>query len=307
MHEDGISLDAPRLVILAGAEGALFWRPKTGIRRAIAARSRPQRARGHGELRWPRINQAVWAVNGGLPVFLVTYGQELYAGPRTDVVHARDARDRRCDGARLGSRRHLRRDGVRRFAADPRDRHPARARRATDRAETDVRATTLYARVAIGVVVGLVAAFALTRLMSSLLFGVTALDPVTYTAVSALLIVAGVLASYLPARGAIAIDPVQAMRADKIIQNGKTVSGHCTGINPDHGSGGDSLELHAPTFRVIPYRYQPSLTLANESVSYGWQATRRLSTVARSAKVDGPVQPAGSANRAPCIPWKRNL
>jgi ABC-type lipoprotein release transport system permease subunit len=45
-------------------------------------------------------------------------------------------------------------------------------------------------------------------------FGVTALDPVTYTAVSVLLIVAGVPASYLPARLAIAVDPVQALRAE---------------------------------------------------------------------------------------------
>ena len=66
----------------------------------------------------------------------------------------------------------------------------------------------------IGAALGLVAAAGLTRLMSSLLFGVTALDPVTYTAVSALLIVAGVLASYLPARRAIAVDPVQALRAE---------------------------------------------------------------------------------------------
>ena len=68
--------------------------------------------------------------------------------------------------------------------------------------------------VGIGAAVGLVAAVGLTRLMSSLLFGVTALDPMTYTAVSALLIVAGVLASYLPARRAIAVDPVQALRAE---------------------------------------------------------------------------------------------
>ncbi|HEY6616316.1 MAG TPA: FtsX-like permease family protein, partial [Vicinamibacterales bacterium] len=66
----------------------------------------------------------------------------------------------------------------------------------------------------IGAVLGLGAAAGLTRLMSSLLFGVTALDPLTYTAVSALLIVAGVLASYLPARRAIAVDPVQALRAE---------------------------------------------------------------------------------------------
>jgi predicted permease len=66
----------------------------------------------------------------------------------------------------------------------------------------------------IGAAVGLVAAAGLTRLMSSLLFGVTGLDPLTYAAVSALLIAAGVLASYLPARRAIAVDPVQALRAE---------------------------------------------------------------------------------------------
>jgi putative ABC transport system permease protein len=66
----------------------------------------------------------------------------------------------------------------------------------------------------VGAALGLVAAAGLTRLMSSLLFGVTALDPMTYAAVSALLIAAAVLASYLPARRAIAVDPVQALRAD---------------------------------------------------------------------------------------------
>jgi ABC-type antimicrobial peptide transport system permease subunit len=65
-----------------------------------------------------------------------------------------------------------------------------------------------------GAVLGLVAAVAVTRLMSSLLFGVTALDPLTYAAVSALLVAAAVLASYLPARRAMAIDPVQALQAD---------------------------------------------------------------------------------------------
>jgi hypothetical protein len=66
----------------------------------------------------------------------------------------------------------------------------------------------------VGAALGLVAAAGLTRLMSSLLFGVTALDPVTYAAVSALLIAAAALASYLPARRAIVVDPVQALRAE---------------------------------------------------------------------------------------------
>jgi len=66
----------------------------------------------------------------------------------------------------------------------------------------------------IGAVIGLVAAAGLTRLMSSLLFGVAALDPVTYAAVAAVLLAAAGLASYFPARRATAVDPVGALRAE---------------------------------------------------------------------------------------------
>ncbi len=50
--------------------------------------------------------------------------------------------------------------------------------------------------------------------MSSLLFGITPLDPATYAVVSALLIAAAALASYLPARRATAVDRVEALRAE---------------------------------------------------------------------------------------------
>jgi predicted permease len=66
----------------------------------------------------------------------------------------------------------------------------------------------------VGAAVGLVAAAGLTRMMSSLLFGVTALDPLTYAAVSVLLIAAAVAASYLPARRAMTVDPVEALRTE---------------------------------------------------------------------------------------------
>jgi ABC-type antimicrobial peptide transport system permease subunit len=66
----------------------------------------------------------------------------------------------------------------------------------------------------IGLALGLAAAFGLTRLMSSLLFGVTALDPIAYGAGVALLIAASALASYFPARRATAVDPVEALRAE---------------------------------------------------------------------------------------------
>ncbi len=66
----------------------------------------------------------------------------------------------------------------------------------------------------IGVACGLAAAVALTRLLSSLLFAVSPVDPLTYTMVSAGLIAAAVLASYVPAMRATNVDPIEALRAE---------------------------------------------------------------------------------------------
>jgi putative ABC transport system permease protein len=63
-----------------------------------------------------------------------------------------------------------------------------------------------------GVVLGLVAAFALTRLLSGLLFGVAPVDVTTFTSISLLLVIVSLLACYLPARRAMRIDPLRALR-----------------------------------------------------------------------------------------------
>jgi ABC-type antimicrobial peptide transport system permease subunit len=66
----------------------------------------------------------------------------------------------------------------------------------------------------IGMAIGLTAAAGLMRLMSSLLFGVSPMDPLTYVSVLIILAASAVLASYLPARRAAAVDPVEALRAE---------------------------------------------------------------------------------------------
>jgi ABC-type antimicrobial peptide transport system permease subunit len=66
----------------------------------------------------------------------------------------------------------------------------------------------------VGMAIGLGAAAALMRLMRTLLFGISPLDPVTFIAVPVTLAAAAALASYLPARRTTAVDPVEALRAE---------------------------------------------------------------------------------------------
>jgi predicted permease len=64
----------------------------------------------------------------------------------------------------------------------------------------------------IGIGIGVVAALGLTRLMSSMLFGVSPTDPLTFVSVAAILVVVALLACYIPARRAMQVDPLVALR-----------------------------------------------------------------------------------------------
>ncbi|MEO8677442.1 MAG: FtsX-like permease family protein [Vicinamibacterales bacterium] len=67
---------------------------------------------------------------------------------------------------------------------------------------------------ALGIVIGLAVAAAATRFMSGLLFNTSATDPVVYASLSALLLTMAVLACYVPARRAMRVDPMTALRSE---------------------------------------------------------------------------------------------
>jgi len=63
-----------------------------------------------------------------------------------------------------------------------------------------------------GAMIGIAASLGLTRLMTNQLFGVTAYDPVTFASVALLLVFVGLVASWIPARRAMRVDPMVALR-----------------------------------------------------------------------------------------------
>jgi ABC-type antimicrobial peptide transport system permease subunit len=67
---------------------------------------------------------------------------------------------------------------------------------------------------AVGIAAGLVGAVATTRIMQSLLFGVSPTDPITLGGVTVMLVILGALASYVPARRATRVDPVEILRRE---------------------------------------------------------------------------------------------
>jgi len=68
--------------------------------------------------------------------------------------------------------------------------------------------------VVIGIAIGLAASLGLTRFMERMVFNVSTSDPLTFAAMSLMLIMVALLASYLPARRAMKVDPIEALRAE---------------------------------------------------------------------------------------------
>jgi len=211
VHDNGVQDKAPPFVYWPTMMSK-FWTDSPHVRRFGAFLIRTNRAGTESFLKEAR--QAIWSVDSNLPVFLVRTVQELYdqSMVRTSFTLALLA----LAGGMALVLGVVGIYGVIAYAVSQRTREIgiriALGAQAGELQRMFVRNGLFLAGVGSGI--GLAAAFGLTRLMSSLLFGVTALDPIAYGAASALLIAAAVLASYLPARRATTVDPVEALRAE---------------------------------------------------------------------------------------------
>jgi predicted permease len=208
-RDDGAARPAPAIVywpILMDE----FWDQKVFAARNLAYAVRTDRAGSPTLLK--EIQQAVWSVNGSLPVAAVQTLDEIQADSMAQTSFALIMLGLAAAVALVLGVVGI--YGVIAYIASQRTREIG-IRIALGAAQRDVSHLFLrhgLALAAVGIVLGTFAAAGLTRLMSSLLFGVSAMDPLTYVAVALGLGGTALLASYLPARRAARIDPARALR-----------------------------------------------------------------------------------------------
>ena len=210
-RDDGLAKPAPAIVywpILLEH----FWDADLGIRRTAAFAVRSERAGSPTLLK--EIQQAVWSVNGNLPVASVRTLEQIQARSMAQTSFALVMLAVAALVALLLGVVGI--YGVLAYIVTQRTREIG-IRMALGAATRDV--SRLFLRYGlvltiIGIGIGLVAAAAATRVMASLLFGVSAVDPVTYAAVAAGLTLTTLVASYLPAARAARIDPALALRGE---------------------------------------------------------------------------------------------
>ena len=213
VRQNGIQEKAPETVYWP-ALMRNFFAPNGGlmVTRGVTFVIRSERAGTEGFLN--QVRQTVWSVNASLPLASVRTMQEIYdeslATTSFTLVMMGIAGAMALTLGLIGIY------GVISYAVSQRRREigirvalgaePGTLRRMFVRHG--------LALAGVGVAAGLTAAAGLTRLMKSVLFGISPVDPLTYTVVPLVLVAATVLASYLPARRAAAVDPADTLRVE---------------------------------------------------------------------------------------------
>jgi predicted permease len=212
VHHEGVSADAPAIVYWPSMIANPYMRNTIHAPRSVTVAIRSSRAGSESFL--AEIQQAVGQVDASLPVASPRTMQEIYSKSmaRTSftLVMLAIAGSMALVLGILGIY------GVIAYTVSQRTREIG-IRLALGAQKTDLK--WMFVRSAlvltgIGVGLGLCAAGVVTQSMKSLLFGISPLDPVTYIAIPLVLIASAVLASYLPARRAASVDPVEALRAE---------------------------------------------------------------------------------------------
>jgi predicted permease len=212
VHQNGVHEKAPAIVYWPTMMNDIYGPHSFDAVRTVTFAIRSNRAGTEGFLN--EIRQAVWSVNSSLPLASVRTMQEIYSQSlaRTSFTLVMLG----IAGAMALVLGIIGIYGVISYSVSQRRREIG-IRLAVGAQQSELRQMFVRSGLAlagIGVVIGLVTATGLMRLMKSLLFGISPLDPVTYVAAPLILVAAAVFASYLPARRAAAVDPVEALKAE---------------------------------------------------------------------------------------------